>query len=154
VNDMTTKTETTQVYEVTIAASPEEVWDALTKPEQTRQYFYGSEYETTWEPGSSYLGRTQDGTRKFVQGELLEVDPSRRLSMTWSSLWDEEASGEEPSRVTWELEPAGDGTKVTLVHDRLEASPKTAAGVSQGWQTVLDGLKSFLETGEPANQQG
>src|SRR5947207_15283624 len=59
VNDMTTKTDTTQVYEVTIAASPEEVWDALTKPEQTRQYFYGSEYETTWEPGSPYLGRTQ-----------------------------------------------------------------------------------------------
>jgi uncharacterized protein YndB with AHSA1/START domain len=149
---MTTKTETTQVYEVTIAASPEDVWDALTKPDLTKQYFYGSVLETSWEPGSPYLGRTDDGTRKFVQGELLEVDPPRRLSMTWSSLWDEEAAKEEPSRVTWELEPTGDGTKVTLVHDRLEASPKTATGVSQGWQTVLDGLKSFLETGKPQNQ--
>lgn len=151
---MTTKTDTTQVYEVTIAAPPQDVWDALTKPDQTKQYFYGSVFETSWEPGSSYLGQTDDGARKFVQGEILEVDAPRRLSMTWSSLWDEESAGEEPSRVTWELEPSGEGTKVTLVHDRLEASPKTAAGVSQGWQTVLDGLKAFLETGEVQNQMG
>ena len=149
---MTTKTETTQVYEVTIAASPEEVWDAITKPEQTKQYFYSSSYESSWEPGSSYVSTSGDG-RKLVDGELLEVDPPRRLSMTWRSLWDEATAGEPPSRVTWELEPSGDGTKVTLVHDQLEASPKTAAGVSQGWSAVLNGLKTFVETGEDANPQ-
>ena len=149
---MTTKTEATQVYEVTIAASPQDVWDALTKPEQTKQYFYGSIFETTWDPGSAILGRAEDGSRNFVEGEVLEVDPPRRLSMTWNSLWDESTKGEPASRVTWELEPSGEGTKVTLVHDRLEASPKTAAGVSEGWQTVLDGLKAFLETGEVQNQ--
>ena len=148
---MTTTTETTQVYEVTIAASPDEVWDALTKPEQTRKYFFGSVYDTTWEPGAPYLSRSADGSTELVSGEVLEADRPRKLSMTWLSLWDDSTKGEPPSRVTWELEPVGDGTKVTLVHDQLEASPKTAAGVSQGWSAVLEGLKTFVETGQDAN---
>jgi uncharacterized protein YndB with AHSA1/START domain len=147
-----TKAETTQIYEVLIDATPEQVWDALTKPEQTQQYFYGSVFETTYEPGTPYVGWSRDHTLKFVEGEVLEADPPRRLSTTWSSQWDEEAAGEPPSRVTWEIEPQeGGGTKVTLVHDRLEAAPKTAASVAGGWSTVLDGLKAFLETGEAQN---
>jgi hypothetical protein len=55
------------------------------------------------------------------------------------------------SRVTWEIEPQDGGvSKLTLVHDQLENSPKTAASVSgAGWMFVLSGLKTLLETGEP-----
>jgi uncharacterized protein YndB with AHSA1/START domain len=148
-----TKTEITQVYEVLIEATPEQVWDALTKPEQTEQYFYGSVFDTTYEPGTPYVGWSRDHTLRFVEGEVLEADPPRRLSTTWRSMWDEEAATEQPSRVTWELDPqAGGGTRVTLVHDRLEQSPKTAASVAGGWNTVLEGMKTFLETGEVQNQ--
>ncbi|UUT36754.1 hypothetical protein [Microbacterium elymi] len=39
---------------------------------------------------------------------------------------------------------------LTAVHDRLENSPKTARSVGGiGWLTVIDGLKTVLETGEP-----
>jgi uncharacterized protein YndB with AHSA1/START domain len=60
-------------------------------------------------------------------------------------------AAEEPSRVTWEIEPRDDGiTLLTLVHDRLEGAPKTATAVyGQGWMLVLSGLKTLLETGEP-----
>jgi hypothetical protein len=52
--------------------------------------------------------------------------------------------------VSWEIEPQDGGvTKLTVVHDRLEESPKTAANVAGGWMYVLSGLKSLLETGEP-----
>jgi hypothetical protein len=52
--------------------------------------------------------------------------------------------------VTWEIEPQEGGvTKLTVVHDRLEASPKTAESVAGGWSYVLSGLKTLLETGEP-----
>jgi hypothetical protein len=52
--------------------------------------------------------------------------------------------------VTWEIEPGGEGiTKLTVVHDRLEESPKTAANVAGGWSYVLSGLKTLLETGKP-----
>ena len=37
---------------------------------------------------------------------------------------------------------------LTVVHDRLEGAPKTAASVAGGWMRVLSGLKTLLETGE------
>src|SRR5256885_4574595 len=147
---MTTMTEqTTQVYSVFIRATPEQVWDGITKPEFTRKYFFDSAIESTLEPGAPYLSSKSDGT-KLVEGEILDADPPRLLRHTWHSIWDPETADEPFSRVTWEIEPQEDGTtKLTVVHDRLEASPQTAAGVSGGWSYVLSGLKTLLETGEP-----
>ena len=61
------------------------------------------------------------------------------------------AAAEDPSRVTWEIEPQDGGfSKLTVVHDRLEGAPKTAESVSgEGWMMVLSGMKTLLETGEP-----
>lgn len=62
----------------------------------------------------------------------------------------EDLAREPYSRVTWEIEPAGDGvSKLTVIHDELEASPKTAENVGGGWSFVLSGLKTLVETGEP-----
>jgi uncharacterized protein YndB with AHSA1/START domain len=82
---------------------------------------------------------------------VLEYDPPRRLVHEWLSRYDDEMAAEEPSRVTWEIEPKDDGTSLlTVVHDRLEGAPKTAASVAgQGWMYVLSGLKTLLETGQP-----
>jgi uncharacterized protein YndB with AHSA1/START domain len=148
---MTTMTETTtQVYEVFIKATPEQVWDGITKPEFTAQYFYGSVIDSTLEPGTPYLGWSSDRTQQYVDGEVLESDPPRRLSHTWRALYDEETAAEPHSRVSWEIEPQDGGiTKLTVVHDQLEASPKTALNVAGGWSFVLSGLKTLLETGKP-----
>jgi uncharacterized protein YndB with AHSA1/START domain len=148
---MTMLTETTtQVYQVFIKASPERIWDAITKPEFTTRYFYGSAVDSTLEPGSPFLSWTSDRSQKLVDGEVLESDPPRRLSHTWRALYDEETAAEPHSRVSWEIEPQEGGvTRLTVVHDRLEAAPKTALGVAGGWPFVLSGLKTLLETGEP-----
>ena len=150
---MSTMTETTiQVYMVFIKASPEEIWDAITKPEFTSRYFHGSNVESSFEPGAPYKGWSSDRSQLFVDGEVLESDPPRRLSFTWSALWDEELVSEAASRVTWEIDPQKGGfSKVTVVHDQLEGAPKTAATVASdmGWKIVLDGMKTLLETGEP-----
>jgi uncharacterized protein YndB with AHSA1/START domain len=148
---MTTMTEqSTQIYSVFIRATPEQVWDAITKPEFTSKYFYGSVIDSTWEAGAPYAGWAADRSEQYVDGEVLEADPPRRLQHTWRSLYDEESAAEPHSRVTWEIEPQDAGvTKLTVVHDQLEAAPKTAAGVSGGWMFVLSGLKTLLETGEP-----
>ena len=80
---------------------------------------------------------------------MLEFEPPRRLVHAWRSLYSDELALEDESRVTWELEPYDGGyAKVTVVHDRLDAAPKTAASVSgEGWMFVLSGLKTLLETG-------
>jgi len=138
---------TTQVYQLFIKATPEQVWDAITKSEFTTRYFYASRVEI--ENGR----RRAYGPNGELWGDsaILEEDPPRRLVHEWQGLYDPELAAEEASRVTWEIEPQDGGVcKLTVVHDRLEASPKTAASVSgEGWMHVLSGVKTLLETGEP-----
>jgi uncharacterized protein YndB with AHSA1/START domain len=148
---MTTMTATTtQVYQVFIKASPEQIWDAITKPEFTSRYFYGSHVDSTLEVGTPYRGWSPDRETLWVDGEILDSDPPRRLSYTWRALYDEETAAEEPSRVSWEIEPQEGGvSKLTVVHDQLERAPKTAENVAGGWMYILSGMKTLLETGEP-----
>jgi uncharacterized protein YndB with AHSA1/START domain len=139
-----------QVYSVFIRATAEQVWDAITKPEFTAKYFYGSVIESTYDVGSPYIGWSTDHSQQYVDGEVLESSPPARLVTSWRAVYDADLAAEPHSRVTWEIEAAGEGvTKLTVVHDRLEASPKTAENVAGGWSFVLSGLKTLLETGEP-----
>jgi uncharacterized protein YndB with AHSA1/START domain len=150
---MTTMVEakTLQVYQVFIKADPERIWDAITKPEFTQRYFYGTRADHELRAGGAYRSLAGDGDGVLVDGEVLEVDPPRRFVHTWHALYDPELGAEEPSRVTWEIEAQDGGISlVTVTHDRLEGAPKTAASVSgAGWMMVLSGLKTLLETGEP-----
>ena len=38
---------TTQVYQVFIRATAQQVWDTITRPEFTERYFYGTEHWST-----------------------------------------------------------------------------------------------------------
>jgi hypothetical protein len=69
----------------------------------------------------------------------------------WRSLYDPELAGEPESRVTWDIAPQEGGhCLLTVTHDRLDDSPRTAASVGgTGWSFVLSGLKTLLETGRP-----
>jgi uncharacterized protein YndB with AHSA1/START domain len=138
--------QTTQVYQVFIKATPEAIWDAITKPEFTARYFYGARIENTAE---RHRALSPDGD-VWGDSPTFEYDPPRRLLHEWQSLYDPELAAEEPSRVSWDIEPQDGGyCKLTVVHDRLEASPKTAESVSgAGWMMVLSGLKTLLETGQ------
>ena len=144
---MTTMTaQATQVYQVFIKATPEAIWEAMTKPEFTSRYFHGVTVETTPEERRSYQGSE---LKNVV--DVLEHEPPRRLVHSWVSYYDPELAAEEPSRVSWEIEPQEGGySLLTVTHDRLEGAPKTAESVSgTGWMMVLSGLKTLLETGGP-----
>ena len=146
---MTTQTEiaTTQVYRVFIRATPEQVWEAITNPDFTEKYFYGVRIDTK---PTLRVTHAYDGSDTQGEDPVIEWDPPRRLVHRWQSKWNAELSAEQPSRVTWEIEPGEDGVSLlTVVHDQLEGSPKTAASVAgPGWMRVLSGLKTLLETGE------
>jgi uncharacterized protein YndB with AHSA1/START domain len=145
---VTGTTETaTQIYQVFIKASPERVWEAITRPEFTARYFHGSRIAID---AQRRVSLAPDGSVRG-DGAVIEYDPPRRLVHEWLSLYDPDLAAEQPSRVTWEIEPRDGGyCKLTLTHDRLEGSPKTAQSVSgAGWMFVLSGLKTLLETGEP-----
>src|SRR5262245_31253436 len=141
---------TEQVYQVWIRATPQQIWDAITKPEFTSQYFHGARVDTTGERGAPMRSYGPDGKTLWTDNTIVESDPPRRLVHSWRALYDPALAAEPPSRVTWEIEEQPGGvTKLTVTHDQLTGSPKTAANVAGGWMFVISGLKTLLETGEP-----
>jgi uncharacterized protein YndB with AHSA1/START domain/DNA-binding transcriptional ArsR family regulator len=143
-----------QMYQVFIKASPQQIWDAITRPEFTARYFFGSRVETSGKVSTPIRHFAAHSDELWGDDSILESDPPHRLVHTWRSLYDAELAGEPPSRITWEIEPQPDGTsKLTVIHDQLEESPKTAASVSGGWMFVISGLKTLLETGEPLSER-
>lgn len=144
----------TQVYQVFIKANPEQIWDAITKPEFTARYFFGSRVETTGEANTPIRHFAAHSDELWGDDSILEADRPRRLVHTWRSLYDPELAAEPPSRITWEIEPQPGGiSKLTVIHDQLADSPKTAASVSGGWMFVISGLKTLLETGHPLSER-
>jgi len=134
------------VYEVYIRTTPAELWKAITEPDFTRQYFYGTAVASTWKPGASLEHKDADG-RCMLEGKVLEIDPPRRLVHTFRSSYDPELKDDRPSRVTWTIESKGEVCKLTLVHDDFDGETKTYHSVGTGWNPVLSGLKTLLETG-------
>ncbi|HEY4279714.1 MAG TPA: metalloregulator ArsR/SmtB family transcription factor [Conexibacter sp.] len=160
--------ETQFTYTTYIKTTPERLWQALTDPAFTKRY-WGLEIHSGWQVGSPVMWMEGSDEEPQDRGQVvLEFDPCRRLSYTWSLPtldhakrfgWSEEylaELGREPrSRATFELEPQGATVKLTVVHDGFAAGSPMLQAVSGrlphsgGWPMVFAGLKTLLETGEP-----
>ena len=136
------------VYEIYIRTTPEKLWEAITRPEMTRQFFYGNDVESDWRVGSPVRHKGADG-KVNLDGRVLEVAPPRRLVTTFSAVHGPTTVNDRPSRVTWEIEPRGEVCKLTLTHDDFDGITETFKQVGAGWNPVLSGLKTLLETGQP-----
>jgi len=136
------------VYEVYIRTTPEKLWEAITRPEMTRQYFYANDVESDWKVGSAIRHKGPDGKVK-LDGKVLEVVPPRKLVTTFCAVHDPETAKDRPSRVTWEIVPRGEVCLLTLTHDDFDGITTTYKQVGLGWNPVLSGLKTLLETGSP-----
>ena len=133
------------VFQIWIKTTPEVLWQAITNPDVTRKYFYGSDVRSDWKKNSR-VARYIDG-RLAVDGRILECDPPRRLVTTFVATYDEKTKVDPPSRVSWEIEPKGELCKLTVVHDGFETETETYRSVSGGWPYILSGLKTVIETG-------
>lgn len=163
---MTTATETavkTQVFSVYIKAAPERIWQAITEPEWNKRYGYPGHGEYDLRPGGKYRGI---GTPEMVEagapdlevvsGEVLEVDPPRRLVQTWRMNFSPELMAEPFQKVTWEIQEEQPGLSRLLVTHESEGAPLHEAAVQGlfpleqgggGWPLILSDLKTVLETG-------
>ena len=135
------------VYTIYIASTPEKVWQALTSAEFSRQYFSGFAIEAELKVGGAFVARAPDGS-VHIDGKVIECDPPKRLTVTWNVNWPELVEKLGPTLVTYEIEPAGETVKLTMLqsHDR-EISDDILSGGRQGWPAILSSLKSLLETG-------
>ncbi len=134
------------VFTTFIRATPEAVWRALTDSDFTTRYWYGSTVHSDWTVGAPWELRTNG--KAGIAGEVLEADPPKRLVMTYKQVWG--GGDDAPSRVTFEIDPAGPGLqKLTLVHETEPGASTRIADVAAGWPFILAGLKTLLETGQP-----
>jgi uncharacterized protein YndB with AHSA1/START domain len=160
-----------QVHSVYIKASAERIWQAITDPEWNGRYGYSAPSTFELRPGGDFRAVPGpgmiEGARRMgwplpetvVDGEVLEVDPPRRLVQTWRMAMDPQAAAEGFTRLTYEItEGGGPGVcRLTVIHE-VGGAPSVAAmvegapGAEQqegggGWPWILSDLKTLLETG-------
>jgi uncharacterized protein YndB with AHSA1/START domain len=140
--------------EITIDASAETVWDALVNPAKTKQYMFGCETVSDWQPGSSleWVGEHEGKPIVYVKGSIVEIDPGRFLSYTTidphSNIDD---TSENYLTVTYTLESQNGQTHFTVTQGDYA---KVAEGERRyndswnngvGWQPILDQVKQLVE---------
>ncbi|RDI45651.1 SRPBCC family protein [Falsibacillus pallidus] len=143
----------TFVYATYIAASKEQVWDALTNGDITEQYFFGTRVESEWTEGSD-VNYYREG-QVCDYGSVLKCDPYKLLSYTWINSSDKYPRT-SPTVVTFKFQPMGEAVKLTLKHENLLETDyiedeDTFVGFNNGWPAILSNLKTFLETGKVLN---
>jgi uncharacterized protein YndB with AHSA1/START domain len=141
------------VYVTFIRTTPEKLWQALTEPESTRKFWMGTTQDCAWKPGASWRILFSDG-RVADSGEVVEIEPNRRLVLKWRNEFFPELTAEGYSRMTYELVPQGRMVKLTVTHSIEKSESKFIKSVSSGWPIILSSLKSLLETGEPLEGTG
>jgi uncharacterized protein YndB with AHSA1/START domain len=132
------------VLETYIRTTPKALWDAIVNPDKTQLYYYEGRLESTLKKGGPFR-YTRPGGELMLDGKVLDVVPERRLETTFIPGW---VPGAEASRVVYEFEPMGDLVKLTLSHYDIG---KAHHGAVSGWQAIIAGLKTYLETGKPLN---
>jgi uncharacterized protein YndB with AHSA1/START domain/biotin operon repressor len=135
-----------KVFEIYIRTTPERLWQAIVDPEIRSKYNFGAGVRSDWTPGSRLEMGAPEANGLLGEGEVLEVDPPRRLVHTMVALWSDEVREEGVSRVTWEIEPIADSCRLTVVHDQLREGANDQ--LFGGWPMILSGLKTWLESGE------
>ena len=135
-----------RIFEIYIRTTPERLWEAITDPDIRAKYNFGVRVDAEWKPGARIETTHAGAPFPLGEGEVLEVDPPRRLVHTMDAFFSEAAKAEPTSRVTWEIEPVGDSCHLVLTHDQLREGAN--AQLYGGWPMILSGLKTWLETGE------
>lgn len=134
------------IHVIVIAKPPEKVWEGLTLPEFTKQYWHQTEVQSEFEVGSPIRFLTESG-EVGCEGEILTSNYPTELAYTWQFPNNPETKDEAPSRVTFKLQQVAAGTKLTMIHDQFPEGSKMRGMVDEGWPRVLSGLKTLLESG-------
>ncbi|HEY8297144.1 MAG TPA: SRPBCC family protein [Candidatus Baltobacteraceae bacterium] len=139
--------EVRHVYQVYIRTTAETLWDAITNPEVTENYFFGGRFESDWRAGSPLVLRDPSDNEIMLDNTVIAADKPHKIVHTFKP----GGATSEPSRVTWEIKPVGEVCLLEVTHEFDDANSPDVAGTQNGWPIVLSGLKTYLETGARLN---
>ena len=137
------------VEQIFINATPEQVWEAITDPEFTSQFFYNGRVRSDFKPGAalSYIDQ-RDGSLQ-IEGIVVESDEPRRLVLDEKYVWAPDVAADPVHREVWELEPVGTMCKLTVSIYDVALDCATMRSILGGMPFIVSGLKTLLETGKP-----
>jgi uncharacterized protein YndB with AHSA1/START domain len=139
------------VYVIYIRTTAEKLWDALTKPEFVRRYWYNSWAECDWKVGSPWKLMMPEGGVADA-GDVLVSNPPNRLVIRWRNEFRPELKAEGFTRCTFELTQNAEMTELIVTHESDRDASKMIEAVSGGWPKILSSLKSLIETGTAFSQ--
>jgi uncharacterized protein YndB with AHSA1/START domain len=133
--------------QITVNASPDVVWRALTDPAMVRRYMHGTNMQTDWTVGSAITWKGEwQGKTYEDKGTVVAVEPKKLLKVThWSPMGGSEDKPENYHTVTYELTEHGQETILTLEQDNNPSQEAANTMAEQNWGPVLDGLKAAAE---------
>jgi DNA-binding transcriptional ArsR family regulator len=134
-----------KVYEIYIRTTPERLWEAITDPDIRAKYNFGAGVVSDWTVGAPLTMGVEPGML-LGEGEVLEVDPPKRLVHTMLALWGDDVKAEGVSRVSWDIAQIEDSCRLTVTHDQLRQGANDQ--LFGGWPMILSGLKTWLESGQ------
>jgi uncharacterized protein YndB with AHSA1/START domain len=135
-------------YIIYIRTTPEKLWEALIKPEFTKQYWFGTHQKSDFKKGSPWSMVIADG-RIGETGEILEANPPHKLVLKWQHQLRPELKAEGCSLATIEAEAAlGEAVKLSVTHEIETPNSKFIEAVAHGWPMIFSSLKTLLETGK------
>lgn len=131
---------------ITIAAPASEVWNALTDPEQIKQYFFGSEAVSDWKEGSKLEFKGEWEGKPYVdKGVILKSEPDKLFQYTYYSPFSGLPDAPENyANISYELLEE-DGSTILTVKQENVSDEEVRKRSEQNWTIVLNNLKELLE---------
>jgi uncharacterized protein YndB with AHSA1/START domain len=139
-------TNITCTVSITIKAPQSKVWDALTKPEIVKQYFFGTTLITDWKVGSKILWKGEwEGKAYEDKGTVLQYESGKMLKYNyWSSFSGQPDVPENYQAITYELTEQSGLTTLIITQDNCR-SEEVRAHSESNWKSVMDGMKKLVE---------
>jgi uncharacterized protein YndB with AHSA1/START domain len=132
---------------IVVQAPRSKVWDALTKPELVKKYFFGTNLETDWKPGSPLLFHGEwEGKTYEDRGTVLEFKPEDTLTYNyWSSFSDTPDTPERRQIIRFDLADVPEGVRLSVRQSNVDTQER-ADHSKENWKMVLEGLKKLVES--------
>lgn len=137
--------------EIIISKPVEKVWNALTRPEEMKNWYFNiTNFEAKEGEIFDFIVSfsDEDGEHNFRHlFKIMKVIPREKLQHTW----EHPGHSGGTSTLTWELIPNGETTTIVLTHEGVESFLDegskyfTKESYTAGWADILQGLKGYLE---------